>query len=186
MKIWLIPLIGLAFVLIGACGSNGTPSPPIPRLGTIQGTVTDASGGPGFGFRVLIVSGTAPYPEIASLTDEEGFYRLGSISPGTYEVAVHDQNGDRVGLDSFAVKAGETSTLDLQITQRPNLISWTEAINLIMSGEVQQVVQTHSLEVTLILKNGTTLDTKEPAIDEVFREIERCGDLCSGIVKITE
>ena len=55
-----------------------------------------------------------------------------------------------------------------------------------MSGEVQQVAQTHSQWVTLVLKDGTTLEAKEPQIDEVFREIEKCGELCSDIVVMTE
>ena len=186
MKIWLIPPIGLALVLMVACGTNGTPSPSGPRLGTIEGTVTDESGGPAPGVRVLIVSGTAAFPEIAPATDEEGFYRIGGVSPGTFDVAFHDPDRDRIGLDSVTVKGGETSTLDLQIGERPIVVSWTEAMQIIMSGEVQQVFQTHSREVTLVLKDGTALETIEPQIDDVFREIERCGELCSDIVKITE
>ena len=45
-----------------------------------------------------------------------------------------------------------------------------------------------SREVTLFLKDGTILDTIEPE-DEVFRldtVIERCGEPCSDIVRITE
>ena len=186
MKIWLIPPIGLALVLMVACGTNETPTPSGPRLGTIQGTVTDDSGGPVPGVRVLIVSGTATFPEIAPATDEEGFYRIGGVSPGTFDVAFHDRNGDRIGLDSVTVEGGGTSTLDLQIRERPIVVSWGEAMQIIMSGEVQQVVQTQSREVTLVLRDGTTLEATEPQIDEVFREIERCGELCSDIVKITE
>ena len=186
MKIWLIPPIGLALVLMVACGTNGTPTPSGPRLGTIQGTVTNDSGGPVPGVRVLIVSGTAAFPEIAPATDEEGFYRIGGVSPGTFDVAFHDRNGDRIGLDSVTVEGGGTSTLDLQIRERPIVVSWTDAMQTIMSGEVQQVFQTHSREVTLVLRDGTTFQTTEPQIDEVFREIERCGELCSDIVKITE
>ena len=33
----------------------------------------------------------------------------------TFEVAFHDRNGNRIGLDSITVIGGETSTLDLQI-----------------------------------------------------------------------
>ena len=86
----------------------------------------------------------------------------------------------------MTVKGGETSTLDLQIRERPILVSWTQAMQIIMSGQVQQVIQTHSQEVRLVLKVGTTLETIEPQIDEVLREIEKCGELCSDIVKITD
>ena len=117
MKIWLIPAIGLALVLIAACGTNGTPSPSAPQLGTIQGTVTDAYGRPARGIRVLIVNGTAAFPEIAPVTDDEGFYRIGSVSSGTFDGAFHGRDGNRVGLESVAVKGGEASTPDLQITE---------------------------------------------------------------------
>lgn len=180
-KIWLTPPIGLALLLMVACGTNEGP-----RLGTIQGTVTDERGGPVPGIRVGIVSGTAAFPEIGPATDEEGFYRIGSVPPGTFDVAFHNRNGDRIGLDSVTVKGGETSTLDLQIKEHLIEVSWTEAMQLIMSGEVYQVTQTHSREVTLVLKDGTTFEAIEPQMDEVFREIERCGDLCSDIVLATE
>lgn len=185
-KSGLTAVIAVMILVAVACGTNETPTPSGPRLGTIQGTVTDDSGGPVPGVRVLIVSGTAAFPEIAPATDEEGFYRIGRVSPGTFDVAFHDRNGDRVGLDSVTVEGAGTSTLDLQIRERPIVVSWGQAMQIIMSGEVQQVFQTHSREVTLVLRDGTTLETTEPQIDEVFREIERCGELCSDVVKITE
>jgi hypothetical protein len=69
---------------------------------------------------------------------------------------------------------------------RQDEIPWTEAEALILEGEVQQVVQLHSLEVTLVLRNGMGVKTTEPTIDEVFRVIERCGDACSDMVLATE
>ena len=185
-KIWLTPPIGLALLFMVACGSDETSSPSDLRSGTIQGTVTDESGEPVPGIRVLIVSGTAAFPEIAPATDEEGFYRIGSVPSGTFDVAFHDRVGDRIGLDSVTVKDGETSTLDLQIRERRFEISWSEAIQIIMSGEVRQVTQTHSREVTLDLKDGTTYKAIEPQLDDVFKEIQRCGKLCTDIVLATE
>ena len=192
-KIWLTPPIGLVLLLMVACGTNEGP-----RLGTIQGTVTDERGGPVPGIRVGIVSGTAAFPEIGPATDEEGFYRIGSVPPGTFDVAFHallgkedplrflNRVGDRIGFDSVTVKDGETSTLDLQIRERRFEVSWTEAIQIIMSGEVRQVTQTHSREVTLDLKDGTTYKAIEPQLDDVFKEIQRCGKLCTDIVLATE
>jgi hypothetical protein len=65
-------------------------------------------------------------------------------------------------------------------------IPWAEAEALILEGEVRQVVQLHSLEVTLVLRNDARVKTTEPSIDEVFRVIERCGDACSDMVLATE
>lgn len=87
------------------------------KPGEIEGTVTGPHGEPVAGMRVGIVSGTEPFLEIAPETDEKGHYRLSSIAPGTYEVAVHDKQGRRVGLKSVGVKSGETATLDFSISK---------------------------------------------------------------------
>jgi hypothetical protein len=83
--------------------------------GGIEGTVTDPDGNPVAGMRVWIVSGTTAFPEMAPETNDEGYYRIGSVPPGTFKVAVHDREGDRIGLDSVVVRSGETSTLNLTI-----------------------------------------------------------------------
>jgi hypothetical protein len=66
--------------------------------------------------RVAIISGTAPFPEMAPETDEEGRYQIGGVAPGTFEVAVHDRDGKQIGLDSVVVRSGETAALDFSIS----------------------------------------------------------------------
>ncbi len=111
----LTAVLAVIILVAVGCGTNGTPSPSATRLGAIQGTVTDESGGPVPTVRVFIVGGTAAFPEIAPETDEKGIYQIGGVNPGTFEVAFHDRNGNRIGLDSVTVIGGETSTLDLHI-----------------------------------------------------------------------
>ena len=65
--------------------------------------------------RVGIISGTVAFPEIGSVTDDEGHYQIGGIAPGTFEVAVHDRDGQRIGLQSVVVNSGATATLDFSI-----------------------------------------------------------------------
>jgi hypothetical protein len=65
-------------------------------------------------------------------------------------------------------------------------VLWNNAIAMIMNGEVSQVAQAHDLTVTLTLKDGRTLTTIEPAIDEVIRTVEACGAPCSDILIATE
>ena len=115
MKRGLPAVLAIMISVAVGCGTNGTPSPSAPRLGAIEGTVTDGSGEPVPTVRVLSVGGTADFREIAPETDEKGFYRIGSVNPGSFEVAFHDRNGNRIGLDSVTVLGGETSKLDLQI-----------------------------------------------------------------------
>lgn len=73
----------------------------------------------------------------------------------------------------------------------PNLkdgdeIYWSQAVAMILNGEVAKVMQTHSLQVTIVLKDGRSFITYEPAIDEVIRVIESCGEKCADILIATE
>lgn len=65
-------------------------------------------------------------------------------------------------------------------------VSWSEALAILNSGEVDGVAQTHDLEVELFLKDGTTITTKEPVIDDIFKEVTKCGNVCEGITLATE
>ena len=68
----------------------------------------------------------------------------------------------------------------------PSVIPWEKAESMLLDGVVAEVFQAHSLDVTLILKDGTHLKTVEPEIDEIFRVAERCGSLCSDLIIATE
>jgi hypothetical protein len=65
-------------------------------------------------------------------------------------------------------------------------VTWEMAQAMILNGEVKQVIQAHSLQVTLMLKDGRTLITTEPAIDDIFEVIELCGNPCQDITIATE
>jgi hypothetical protein len=71
-------------------------------------------------------------------------------------------------------------------TQWPAEVDWPTAIEIIHSGQVSQVIQAHNLEVILTLKDGSQIKTSEPVIDEIFKEIELCGETCSEILLIIE
>ena len=112
-----ITLVLASIIMTGGCTTT-QPTEPKPsgvEAGAIQGTVIDVDGKPVAGMRVSIVSGTVGFPEILALTDERGRYSIGSVPAGTFEVAVHDEEGSRVGLESIVVHDGETSTLDFTI-----------------------------------------------------------------------
>lgn len=65
-------------------------------------------------------------------------------------------------------------------------VMWVQAVAMIMNGEVAQVAQTHDLKVYLTLKDGRTLLSFEPKIDEVMLVIELCGEPCKDILIATE
>jgi hypothetical protein len=51
---------------------------------------------------------------------------------------------------------------------------------------VEQTAQLHSLDVELILTDGCTYNTIEPVIDDIFKEVEKCGEPCAEIILATE
>lgn len=106
---------------------------------------------------------------------------------------------ERVPLDVLGLPAGtytvdangvvDTFTLDVDnIAIEPDgaTIPWDEARLMILAGEVAQVTQLHSLEVTLEMRDGRRLVTVEPQIDEVFAVVEACGEPCADMVLATE
>lgn len=71
-------------------------------------------------------------------------------------------------------------------TENEGDISWQEATSLIHSCEVDMAFQTHNLKVTLTLKDGTRVTTKEPEIDDVFKVVEEAQPTCGTIPLATE
>ena len=71
-------------------------------------------------------------------------------------------------------------------TPYPEQVDWETAVEILNSGDVEMVVQLHSLEVTFTMKDGSEIHTVEPQIDAIFAEIEKCGDPCSQITLATE
>ncbi len=71
-------------------------------------------------------------------------------------------------------------------TPYPEEVDWQTAVEILNSGNVEMVVQLHSLDVTLTMKDGSEIHTVEPTIDAIFAEIEKCGDPCSDIALATE
>lgn len=71
-------------------------------------------------------------------------------------------------------------------TPLPEEVDWPTAVELLHTGEVQEVFQTHDLSVTLSFKDGQEVRTVEPTIDAIFFEVQQCGAPCSSILLVTE
>jgi len=65
-------------------------------------------------------------------------------------------------------------------------LEWYQAVGVIFMGQVTKVLQAHSLDVFITLKDGRTLVTVEPQIDDVLKVIEQCGEICKDILIATE
>ncbi len=109
-----------SLILVAAACREGAEPAATPALsGIIEGVVKDADSSPVLGMRLGIVSGTAPFPEIAPVTNEDGVYRFPAIPPGAFSIAVHDEQGNRIALQSVDVRSGEASRLDFILPTPP-------------------------------------------------------------------
>ncbi|PLX21266.1 hypothetical protein C0584_03005 [Candidatus Parcubacteria bacterium] len=89
----------------------------------------------------------------------------------------YDVDGNKIKVENIISKIEEG---------QDNIISWEEAIVVINSGLVESVFQTHGLDVSIEIEGGKILKTKEPFIDDIFDEIDKCGEKCDNIVLATE
>ena len=75
---------------------------------------------------------------------------------------------------------------DATPTPYPDEIAWEQVAELLATGEVDSVFQTHALDVTFQMKDGSQISTVEPGIDDIFRLVDECGDPCADLVLSTE
>jgi inhibitor of cysteine peptidase len=110
----------------------------------------------------------APYEETIPLD-------VAGLAAGEYVVEVNGVT-DSFTLDNIRSPDEPTTTE----------MTWVEARQLILNGQVSEVTQLHSLEVRLLLRDGNIVVTTEPEIDEVFRVLDECGLPCSDVLVATE
>lgn len=82
----------------------------------IVGHVLDDKGNPIARATVAISKGTAPYPERAYLTDENGMYAIG-LPPGTFTVFVNAE-GFEIAEQETQVEQNQETTLDFKLTPK--------------------------------------------------------------------
>ena len=87
------------------------------------------------------------------------------------------------GCGSEATPQGSRPRPDLS---QPAELPWKNVQLALLRGDVRQVTQTHSLRVTAVLKDGRTVYTRQPRIDEVLRMIQICGERCADTIVATE
>ncbi len=63
---------------------------------------------------------------------------------------------------------------------------WVQVSNEIKNCNIAEIMQTHSLDVYVTLKDGTKLHTVEPSIDEVFRVFDGVRANCPNVRLGTE
>ena len=64
-------------------------------------------------------------------------------------------------------------------TNDPEQVNRDKAKEMILSGEVKTIVQSHDLEVILQLEDGRQFISKEPELDSIVQILKECGARCS-------
>lgn len=97
-----------------------------------------------------------------------------------------DIKGASVLLLVLLMASCSGTATELPPTPYPAEVDWETALEILNSGDVEMVVQAHSLDVTFTMKDGSQIHTVEPQIDAIFTEIQKCGEPCTRIVQATE
>ncbi len=211
MKTWKLLAVavsaGLALALFAACSKQPEEATPAPAaravLGQISGTVTDGAGAPQQGLRVMIVSGTAAFPEIAPVTDERGSYRIGPLEPGTFQVSVRDARGNSIAQESVVVGGDQTAELDFVVSlldfetcagflaePPPNLVSKTRELTATAKQDnpsIETMCQAShetldgSRAMTLAVINFDSTDAADSHLETILNDLR-----ASPIAEITD
>lgn len=92
-----------------------------------------------------------------------------------------------ISILAFLIFVGcSAAGTDVPPTPYPDEVDWETAVEILNNGEVEMIIQSHNLDVTLTMKDGSDIQTVEPSIDAIFAEIEKCGEPCSEILQVTE
>ena len=65
-------------------------------------------------------------------------------------------------------------------------IAWSQVQALIESGEIAEVFQAYSLQITFTAKDGNLYFTVAPAKGEIFKLLDQCGEKCYEIRRKSE
>lgn len=68
----------------------------------------------------------------------------------------------------------------------PKEINWEKAKEMIFSGEIETIVQSHDRKVILEHENGSQFLTTEPELDDIIQIVKECGIKCSNLDIMSE
>ncbi|AZZ96288.1 hypothetical protein [Pseudoalteromonas sp. R3] len=101
----------------------------------------------------------------------------------TYKVA---RNGIAVE-DEFLLTSDKSMWHKLPLeTGADSFVKWSTVIQILNSGHVVKIFQSHSNTVTLYLNDGTSVKAQPPQLDDILKEISKCGVRCENIERMLE
>ncbi len=132
----LVVSLAAASVAFGQAQSNAAD---------LQGTVKDSNGAV---VTTATVTARNPGTNISrsTTTNEDGFYRIVNLPPGTYEITAEAQNFKKTVLPAVSVTIGQAATLDitLQLGELSEIVT--------VSGATSEIVETSKTAI------ATTID----------------------------
>jgi hypothetical protein len=166
----LIPIILIAVFVLTACQLFSSGTSPATQVAS-----TEASAAPS--------PGAYPYPQVGADSAYPSPIPFPYPEPG-----------------NTVTTPGAVSAYPSPVTQSPALktapvypdlkdgaeVAWSQVKDIFFSGQVVKISQTHDLNVYITLNDGRTFKTVEPAIDDVLKLVQTCGDLCKDIKVATE
>jgi len=169
MKQKLLLVLLILLFLFGSSACNKTETDNVERPAPTE-VITEET-------LPTVDSGEYPQPPTAVPSTPEG-YPLPDQQPA-------------MDPEGYPPPVSDSPPLDGSLLAYPEIgdggeLTWEQAQFMILQGYVSQVAQEHSQKVFLTLKDGRTLFTVEPNLDDVFTIIEECGEICQDIVIATE
>jgi outer membrane receptor protein involved in Fe transport len=134
MRIFTMSLLALCLALFTMSGAMAQSS----TTGSIEGTVTDPSGGVVPNATVTVSGSNLISPQTAT-TDDEGRYRILNLPPGRYTVVI----GATAGF-------GETTRSDVEVN-----------LSKTSSADIQLAIAGQSASVTITDTSGASVDTSQ-------------------------
>src|SRR5215471_17349257 len=98
---------------------------------TVQGSVTDSHGAAIVGAKVTVTNKDTGQVQTVT-TGDQGFYRVTSLAPGNYSVAVEQTGFKKATVDEVQIKAEETQGINL--TLEPGQVSETINVSAEQAG----------------------------------------------------
>jgi hypothetical protein len=181
----LIPVCLVFVFVLTACQlfSSGTaPATQVPTAGTPAVTTTaEAYPSPENGAAATLAAASNAYPgskmQLTPLASD-AYPEMGATSPSAAAQSAYPSPG-------VQPMNAQTEPVYPELKDGAG-VAWSQVKDILFSGQVTQVGQTHDLNVTIKLKDGRTFKTVEPVIDDIIKLVQSCGDLCKDIKVATQ
>jgi protocatechuate 3,4-dioxygenase beta subunit len=103
----------LSLVVAGSSFGQGTD------LGTVRGTVTDASGAVVAGAKVTVTDALTNTSRVTS-TNSEGSYQVFGLRPGTYEITIEATGLTKAEIHHVVLNGSDVVTTDAVLKPAPH------------------------------------------------------------------